>query len=67
MRYRLLSRISRKHKEIGIGYQHWHSVRHADYDYFLSLREEIVGSGVKRSDGYMKRKQMFEHLSGCND
>lgn len=54
-------------KEIGIGYQHWHSVRHADYNYFLSLREEIVGSGVKRSDGYMKRKQMFEHLSRCND
>ena len=63
----ILSNFHVNTKEIGIGYQHWHSVRHADYDYFLSLREEIVGSGVKRSDGYMKRKQMFEHLSRCND
>ena len=47
-------------KQIGLGYQQWHSVRHTDYSYFLSLRDEIAGTGVTPTQGYRYRKQMFD-------
>ena len=47
-------------KQIGLGYQQWQSVRHTDYSYFLSLRDEIAGTGVTSTEGYRYRKQMFD-------
>ena len=47
-------------KQIGLGYQQWQSVRHTDYSYFLSLRDEIAGTGVTPTQGYRYRKQMFD-------
>jgi len=46
-------------KSIGLGYQHWHSVRHPDYSYFLSLRNKIAGTGMTPTQGNRYRKQMF--------
>ena len=47
-------------KQIGLGYQQWQSVRHTDYSYFLSLRDEIAGTGVTPTQGYRHRQQMFD-------
>ena len=47
-------------KQINLGYQRWHSVRHTDYSYFLSLRDEIAGTGVTPTQGYRYGKQMFD-------
>lgn len=47
-------------KQIGMGYQQWQSVRHTDYSYFLSLRDEIAGTRVTPTQGYRHRKQMFD-------
>lgn len=47
-------------KEIGLGYQQWHSFRHTDYSYFLSLRDEIAATGMTRCEGYKYRKQIFD-------
>lgn len=46
-------------KQIGLGYQQWQSVRHTDYSFFLSLRDEMAGTGVTPTEGYRYRKQMF--------
>ena len=56
----VLSDIKVDTKQIGIGYQRWHSFRHTDYSYFLSLRDEIAGTGVTPTQGYRYRKQMFD-------
>ena len=47
-------------KQISPGYQQWHSIRHIDYSYFHSLRDEIAGTGVPPTEGYQYRKQMFD-------
>ena len=56
----VLSDIKVNTKQIGMGYQQWHSVRHIDYSYYLSLRDEIAGTGVTPTEGYQYRKQQFD-------
>jgi len=33
-------------KQVGLGYQQWQGVRHVDFGYFLSLRDEIAKQSV---------------------
>ena len=35
-------------------------VKNTDYSYFLSLRDEIAGTGMTPTQGYQFRKQMFD-------
>ncbi len=56
----VLSDIKVNTKQIGLGDQQWHSFRHIDYSYFLSLRDQIAGTGVTPTQGYRYRKQIFD-------
>ena len=47
-------------KQVGLGYQQWQGFSHIDFDYFLSLRDEIANQSVPRSEGYLYRKQQFD-------
>jgi len=49
-------------KQDGLGYQQWQGVRHVDFGYFLSLRDEIAKQSVPRSEGYLYRKQQFDYF-----
>jgi len=56
----VLSDIKVNTKQKGMGYQQWQSVRHTDYSYYLSLRDEIAGTGATPTEGYQYRKQQFD-------
>lgn len=53
-------------KQVGLGYEQWQGVRHIDYDFYLSLRKEIVNQSVQRSEGYSPRKQQFDNYFSNN-
>lgn len=56
----ILSDFKVNTKQEGLGYHQWQGVRHIDYDFYLSLRDEIANQSVPRSEGYLYRKQQFD-------
>ena len=57
---KVLSDFKVNTKQVGLGYQQWQGFSHIDFDYFLSLRDEIANQSVPRSEGYLYRKQQFD-------